>query len=189
MILLMLLFGFRRGELLKLYVTNVNARGRSPWLELLRLPDDPNDTRGIEPAVKTHGRRVPLTDSAAQLLTRYIQHHRANFPKADESPFLILSSDGKPLSVRSVNAIFEQLEKRFPEFEDLLTPHVLRFTFNDSLDRIARAERLNDDAVRGVQNYLNGWSLGSSQGEHYSRRAIEERAQEISLEHQRSMFR
>jgi integrase len=188
-ILIMLLFGFRRGELLKLYVAHVNARGHSPWLELLRLPDDPNDPRANEPAVKTHGRRVPLSDSAARILTRYIQRHRSQFPTADESPFLFLSSVAKPLSLRSVNAIFEQLGNRFPEFRDRLTPHVLRYTFNDSLDRIARAEKLDSDAIKSVQNYLNGWSLVSNQGEHYSRRAIEERAREISLEHQRGMFR
>jgi site-specific recombinase XerD len=118
------------------------------------LPDDPNDTRADEPAVKTYGRRVPLSDSAAQILSRYIQYHRSQFPKADESPFLFLSSEGEPLSLRSVNAIFEQIENRFPEFAGILTPHVLRYTFNDSLDNIGRAQKLDKDAIKDVQNYI-----------------------------------
>ncbi|MGB8204316.1 MAG: site-specific integrase [Candidatus Baltobacteraceae bacterium] len=188
LIILMLTFGFRRGETLKVYVTDVNVRGRTPTIRIIRRPGDSRDPRAIEPAVKTLGREVPLQREMAALLNTYIQHHRPNFPSSDESPFLFLSEEGKPLSLRMVNYIFAQIVRRYPTFEGLLTPHVLRHTYNDMLSKAARENGLADAAFRAAQNYLNGWSLTSNQGTHYSQRDIEESAAQISLAHQRSLF-
>jgi integrase len=188
LILLLLTFGYRRGEALKIYVTDVNARGRKPHIIVRRRPDDPNDTRANEPAVKTLGRDIPLDPSMADLLSRYIQHHRSQFPNADKSPFLFMSEDGKPLSLRSVNYIFDRIANMFPEFAGLLSPHVMRYTYNDMLDATMSAAKMDANAMKAAQNYLNGWSLTSEQGAQYARRANEERARTISLEHQRRMF-
>lgn len=189
LILVLLTFGFRRGESLKLYVSDINVKGREPSLTLYRRPGDPNDPRANEPAVKTLGRTVPLVRDMARLLDIYIQHHRARFPGADMSPFLFFSRDGNPLSLRMVNAILEQIVKRFPEFTDILTPHVLRYTYNDMLAKAARAAGVEGEAFKAAQNFLNGWGLDSEQGTHYARREMEERAREISMMHQRSLFR
>ena len=188
LILMMLTFGYRRGEALKIYVTDVNVRGRKPHIVVHRRPDDPNDTRANEPAVKTLGRDIPLDAAMAELLSRYIQHHRSQFPNANKSPFLFMSEDGKPLSLRSVNAVFERVVYKFPEFSDVLSPHVLRYTYNDMLDKTMSDAKMDANAKKAAQNYLNGWSLTSEQGALYARRANEDRAREISLEHQRRLF-
>lgn len=188
LILLLLTFGFRRGESLKLYVSDVNVRGRRPSLTVHRRPGDPMDTRANEPAVKTLGREVPLSPEMARLLNAYIQQHRPRFPGADASPFLFFSEEGKPLSLRMVNAIIEQVVRRFPEFFGILSPHVLRYTYNDMLVETARAAGMDGEALKAAQNYLNGWSLDSEQGALYSRRAVEERARELSMAHQRILF-
>ncbi|MDE2481707.1 MAG: site-specific integrase [bacterium] len=188
LILLMLTFGFRRGETLKLYVSDVNVRGRRPSLRVVRRPGDANDPRAIEPAVKTLGREVPFSAEMAKLLDVYIQDHRPRFPGAGESPFLFFSEDGQPLSLRMVNAVLEQICRRFPEFDGALSPHVLRHTYNDMLSESASASGIEGETFRQAQNYLNGWQLTSDQGATYSRRAIEEQARNISLAHQRSLF-
>lgn len=188
LILLLLTFGYRRGEALKIYVTDVSVRGRKPHIVVRRRPDDPNDPRANEPAVKTHGREIPLDPTMAELLSRYIHHHRSKFPNADESPFLFMSEDGKPLSLRSVNAILERVVHKFSEFTGLLSPHVLRYTYNDMLDKTMTEAKMDANAKKAAQNYLNGWNLTSEQGAHYARRANEERAREISLAHQRGIF-
>jgi hypothetical protein len=77
-----LTFGYRRGESLKIYVTDVNVRGRKPHIVVRRRPDDPNDTRANEPAVKTLGRDISLDPAMAELLSRYIQHHRSQCPSS-----------------------------------------------------------------------------------------------------------
>ena len=188
LILLLLTFGYRRGEVLKIYVTDVSVRGRRPHIVVRRRPDDPNDFRANEPAVKTLGRDIPLDPTMAELLSRYIQFHRSQFPNADTSPFLFMSEDGKPLSLRSVNALFERIASVFPEFVGVLSPHVMRYTYNDMLDATMTAAKMDANAKKAAQNYLNGWSLTSEQGKQYARRANEERAREISLEHQRRLF-
>ncbi len=188
LILLMLTFGYRRGEMLKLYVTDVHVRGRQPHIVVRRRPDDPNDPRANEPAVKTLGREIPLSPEMADVLNRFIQFHRSQFPNADASPFLFMSEDGKPLSLRSVNAVLETVVRKFAEFAGVLSPHVLRYTYNDMLDATMSASKMDAAAKKAAQNYLNGWSLTSEQGAHYARRATEERAREISLEHQRRLF-
>ena len=188
LIILLLTFGYRRGEVLKIYVTDVSVRGRKPHIVVRRRPDDPNDPRANEPAVKTLGREIPLDATMSELLSRFIHYHRSQFPNANDSPFLFMSEDGKPLSLRSVNAILERVVHKFPEFTGLLSPHVLRYTYNDMLDRTMSEAKMDANAKKAAQNYLNGWNLTSEQGVQYSRRANEERAREISLVHQRGMF-
>ncbi len=188
LIVLLLTFGFRRGEILKIYVSDVNLKGRNPSLTIQRRPGDVNDTRGIEPAVKTLGRVVPLSVEMGHLLNVFTMHHRPQFPAADTSPFLFFSEDGHPLSLRSVNAILERVVSCFPEFRGVLSPHVLRYTYNDGLVETASAAGIDGVTLKGMQNYLNGWALGSEQGAKYSQRAIEKAAGDISLEHQRRMF-
>jgi site-specific recombinase XerD len=184
----MFTFGFRRGETLKVYVTDINVRGRAPTIRIVRRPGDAKDTRLIEPAVTTLGREIPLQREIAVLLDTFVHNHRAKFPNAEDSPFLSLSEEGKPLSPRMMNYVFAQIVRRFPEFRGSLTPHVMRYTYNDKLSEAARARGINDVAFKAAQNYPNGWSLTSNQGAGYSQRDIETRANEISLAHQRSLF-
>ena len=188
LISMLLTFGFRRGETLKIYVSDVNLKGRYPTLVLQRRPDDPNDPRIDEPHVKTLGREIPLIKEMAKLLNEYIQFHRPKFPNADCSPFLFFSSRGLPLSLRQINDALDQVCRRFPEFRGQLSPHVLRHTYNDMLVSAAETAGLGQDALRQAQNYLNGWRLTSSQGDAYTRRSTEEHARIISLEHQRALF-
>jgi hypothetical protein len=187
-IVLLMTFGFRRGESLKIYVSDVNVKGRNPSLTIHRRPGDALDPRANEPAVKTLGRKVPLSPEMAQMLDAFIMHHRPRFPGADESPFLLFSEDGNPLALRSVNAVLERVVECFPEFTGILSPHVLRYTYNDMLTESAAAVGSDAETFKAARNYLNGWSLHSDQGSLYARRAIEERASEISLAHQRSLF-
>lgn len=125
MITLLMTFGFRRGESLKIYVTDVNVKGRNPSLTIHRRPGDVLDTRANEPAVKTLGRKIPLSVEMARMLDTFIMHHRPRFPGADQSPFLFFSEDGNPLALRSVNAVFERIVACFPEFEGILSPLTL----------------------------------------------------------------
>jgi hypothetical protein len=158
---MLLVFAYLRGEILKLYVSDVNLKGRSPSIRLVRRPGDLRDPRPQEPAVKTLGREIPLSQTIARLLDVFIQYHRPNFSRSDESPFLLFSADGQPLSLRMVNAITDQIVKRYPEFSGKLTPHVLRYTCNDMLQETAQQDGIDSEAFKQMQNYLNGWRIGS----------------------------
>ena len=112
-------------------MSDVNVKGRQPSLTIHRRPGDVLDPRANEPAVKTLGRKIPLRVEIAQMLDAFIMRHRPQFPGADMSPFLLFSIDGHPLSLRSVNAVFERIVECFPQFAGILSPHILRYTYND----------------------------------------------------------
>jgi hypothetical protein len=66
----------------------------STVLIIQRRPGDIADSRANEPAVKTLGRKVPLSSKMTRLLDVSIMHHRPQFPGADMSPFLFLLEEG-----------------------------------------------------------------------------------------------
>jgi integrase len=189
LILLLMTFGFRRGEALKLKMVDLKVRGRNPTINIVRRPEDPDDTRANPPAVKTLGRELPLHAEMASILNEYVQHHRAQYLNADDCPYLFISGHGQPLSLRMVNTMIETLVRKNQQFAGLLRPHILRYTYNDTLRETADAEGVTSQEFQAAQNYLNGWSITSRQGMSYSRRANEERAREISAKHQERILR
>jgi len=182
-VLLMLAFGPRRGDILKLHTGDVKAFGVDPTLWIRRRPDDPNDPRDWEPNAKTKERILPLDATLARLLNLYIQNHRSQVPKYKKTPYLFLASQtGTPLSSRAVNEIFESLKAEFPKIH----PHVLRHTHNDRLKEHCRESGISEKDMVGHAKYLNGW-LGDNFGT-YTQRSARESAQRMSRNVQRQMF-
>ncbi|WP_256815896.1 MULTISPECIES: tyrosine-type recombinase/integrase [Pseudomonas] len=72
MIELLLETGMRRGELLKLYTTDINKGSQHAYVTINDREHDPADPRAEEPALKTHGRTVGIS---AQLYEVY-EHPR-----------------------------------------------------------------------------------------------------------------
>lgn len=184
LIILLLAFGLRRGEVLSIKVSDVNLRGRDPSLSIVRRPGDEDDRRAIPPSVKTLGRELPGHPHIARILNEYVQHHRPQFPNADDCTYFSLSELGHPLSLRMVNSILQMLVSKHVEFSGILTPHVLRYTYNDTLTEAANESGLDGPQFEAAQNYLNGWSPTSTQGRVYARTANEKRARQFLALHQ-----
>ncbi len=157
-------------------------------INILRKPDDRDDPRPEQPQVKTQERLLPLDAALAARLQTYITEERRLLPNAKKTPFLFLTRFGKPMSLKNFNKMFVQIANWHPEFSGLLSPHVLRHTFNDDLSDTLERSGCNQDAVSEQRNYLNGWTPNSSQGTRYNRRFVEKKSQEILLEHQRRIF-
>jgi integrase len=182
-VLLMLAFGPRRGDVLKLHTGDAKAFGADPTLWIRRRPDDPGDPRDWEPNSKTEERILPLDPSLARTVNDYINNHRVHIPKYKKSPYLFLASQsGVPLSSRAVNEIFEALKPKFPGIH----PHVLRHTHNDRLvEHCAKSGIDSKDASKHAK-YLNGW-LGDNLGI-YTQRSQREAAHRISKVVQRDLL-
>lgn len=182
-VLLMLAFGPRRGDILKLHTGDAKTYGADPTLWIRRRPDDPNDPRDWEPNSKTKERILPLDPTLARKVNDYINIHRPQIPKYKKSPYLILASQsGRPLSSRAVNEIFEPLKDEFPGIH----PHILRHTHNDRLkEHCAKAGVSEKDMVEHAK-YLNGW-LGDNLGT-YTQRSRRESAHRVNRSVQRQMF-
>jgi site-specific recombinase XerD len=183
--LLYLTFGLRRAEALKIYLSDVHLNGERPTLTVKRKPDDAIDPRVHEPKVKTLGRIIPLEHTMVRLLNEYILKHRNKIPNAKKSPFLFLSSStGKPLSSVAINNIIWQITKKHPSFEGVLSPHILRHSYNDLLSEIAEKNNIPEHDAREIRNYLCGWARSSEQGNNYRQRYIKQKSFELSLKHQ-----
>jgi integrase len=180
--------GVRRAELLKSRVSHF-VMGRYPTIRVLRRPDDPEDPRPNQPQAKTRERNLEIGNPLAERLQEYILEDRCRLPNAKKSPFLFLARDGKPLALGTLNKLFAQIVVRHPDFSHLLSPHILRHTFNDEFSRIAKAKGLSVEATNDQRNYLNGWSPNSSEGRRYNKRFIAEESQETLLDHQQQIFR
>ena len=177
----------RRAELCKIRTSSFKP-GPKPTLLVERLPDDPDDPRLNQPQVKTLTRLLPLDHRLAARIQKYILGDRKKLPNANRTPFLFLARSGKPISLPAVNNIFDQIALWHPEFDGILTPHVMRHTANAELSETFERAGCSQSLAKEVRNYLNGWDSDSTQGAHYSATYIEKKAAEISLAHQRRIF-
>jgi len=170
--------GIRRGELCKLRVEDVQTKGDvDAFIEVVRRPDDSWDPRQNEPAVKTRGRRIPISSELKSLVLSYLQRFRGRV----KHPYLFTDpSTGIPISSQVENKIVAQVRKRCPSMEEAkLTPHVLRRTFNGNLWERSKRLGWDEGKIKRITNYLNGWTETSQQSAIYQRKQIEQDAFEL----------
>ncbi|MFN4350539.1 MAG: tyrosine-type recombinase/integrase [Hylemonella sp.] len=182
-VLLMLAFGPRRGDVLKLQTADVKTHGAEPTLWIRRRPDDRHDPRVFEPNAKTQERMLPLDKFLARRLDDYVSEHRKMIPNSKKTPYLFLSTNtGMPLSSRAVNDIFESLQDQFPGVH----PHICRHTHNDRLRALCRDRGIDQKEATSHAMYLNGW-LGDNTGI-YTKRESRMTAHAVSKQVQDKLF-
>jgi len=185
-VLLLAMLGVRRGELLKLRVSDCLLSGDAPAVRIVRAPDDPADPRVAEPQVKTEPRHVPCDRSLARILNDYICGSRRRIPGASHMPFMFLNRNGGPLSLVRVNGILSQVAASHPEFEHL-HPHQLRSTCATEFRAAGLANGLDDERVTRNMMYFFGWRSADSV-KPYIDAAIRREAYEIGLRYQVTLF-
>ncbi|WP_368607696.1 tyrosine-type recombinase/integrase [Pseudomonas fulva] len=113
MVELLLETGMRRGELLKLYTTDINQGSQHAYVTINDREHDPADPRAEEPALKTHGRTVGISAQLYEVYEHYIQSERR--PLRDGKPmkllhrYLFISDRGRPLSIRALSNVLDRL--------------------------------------------------------------------------------
>lgn len=185
-VLMMATLGVRRGELLKLRVSDCHLARTIPEICVQRSPDDPADPRINEPQVKTESRHLPCEASLARYLNEYICRARRQIPGANRSPFLFLSRRGEPMSLVRVNGLLDQVAAVHPEFNDL-HPHCLRSTCATNFRAAGLRNGLDEERVDKDMMYFFGWRSVDSMRP-YIDAAIRREACEISLSYQASIF-
>ena len=184
---MLLSFGLRPAELLKIYVQECELNSPVPGLRIKRKPNDVNDPRDNEPNVKTESRLLPVDDFMALKLDEYILRHRSKIPNSHKSPYLILNSNnGRPLSYRQVNYIIHGIEKRFPKEFSGFCPYILRHTAATSIVTISNEKGIDDERTKTHLKYLAGWLTDNSPT--YTKRAIRQECHNLTIEHQRRLF-
>ncbi|MYM41844.1 tyrosine-type recombinase/integrase [Duganella qianjiadongensis] len=178
--------GIRRGELLGIRITDVDFRANEVFIA--RRADDPNDPRVQQPNAKTADRLLPISDDLAQRTRKYIFEERRSFSKARMHGFLFVANGGAPLSLRGLNRIFEVLCTKHSGLPNIF-PHLFRHTNNHNFSKLADEQNMDPEKEKKTRSQLMGWSETSGTAETYTRREIERKAREASLQLQNTMAR
>jgi len=183
--------GIRRGELLSLRIDQFDL-GHEPQVWIRRNQDDVSDSRRYQPVTKTRERLLPLPQSLADQVQRYIMDVRSKVVPARRHPYLLVSHQkgstwGQPISLSALNGqIFARMRAADPAFEQI-HPHAFRHHFNyelsRSIDQRNAQARGSVDALpvapiseareMDVRAFLNGHRDKAS-GATYNRRHIRE---------------
>lgn len=185
MIELLLETGMRRGELLKLYTTDINHGSQHAYVSINDREHDPDDPRAEEPALKTHSRTVAISSQLYEVYERYIQRGRRPIRNGKQmklpSRYLFISDRGRPLSIRALANVLDRLflaiELAHPGLLPTLSAHDFRHTFADRFlaflidARGYELERAMDELRR-----VCGWSDTSVMPRRYAGRYLAESA-------------
>ena len=178
--------GLRRGELAGLKIDDIDFRENTVTIH--RRADDPTDPRPNQPNAKTNARVLPLDEDLAQITREYITGTRRNNQNARKHVFLFVATGkGLPISLRSINSVFEKLKKRWPDVFDDLSPHILRHTFNDQYSQYCGENKIAPQDEEKTRKELNGWSRQSKQASRYTKRHTKTKARAASLDLQRKI--
>jgi integrase len=175
-----LALGLRRGELLKLRLDCL-PRGHDDGVRILRLPDDPLDSRAKEPSVKTAERLIPAARSLLIAFRAYLTTPPPLGRASGKSPYLFVSQSGAPVSLDSADDIIAKVGRHSGVVP--LSWHRLRHTWAERL-----AEKLRDQP-NGVDllMYLGGWTNPQSP-KRYIQHAIAKQAIETMRAHQEKLY-
>ena len=182
---LLLETGIRRGELLKLYTTDINQGSQHAYVSINDREHDPGDPRAEEPALKTQGRTIGISEQLYAVYEHYIQSERRprRYGKPMKLPYryLFISDRGRPLSIRALSHVLDRLflafEVAHPGSLSTLSAHDFRHTFADRFlaylveNRGLDLERAVDELRR-----VCGWSDTSAMPRRYASRYLAESA-------------
>ncbi|MDO8208353.1 MAG: site-specific integrase [Gallionella sp.] len=183
----LLCFGLRRGELLNVRIGDIKFRDGT--VTVVRRADNPNDPRRNQPKVKTKGREIPISSGLLDKSNAYIMNQRSAIRGARKHDFLFIASDtGAPLSIPSLNKIFNVLRKKCPDIPSHVFPHIFRHTWNDRFSEEMDANKVGEEAEKKARSYLMGWSETSGTAATYTRRHIRKKAREASLQLQHKLI-
>lgn len=182
----LLSLGIRRGELLGVRISDINFQSNE--VLIARRADDQNDPRRFQPNTKTNDRLLALDENLTALTQRYILFARKKIKGACHHKYLFVANgSGAPLTLSAINKIFTTLRMKCPDLPESLSPHVLRHTWNDQFSALIDSQRISPEVEQKIRSRLMGWSETSGTAAIYTRRHIQKKAVDVSLNLQRQL--
>jgi integrase len=182
----LLALGLRRGELLGVRISDINFQ--TTEVLIARRADDPADPRRAQPNTKTRDRLLFLDEDLELLTRQYIIGPRRALPGARKHEYLFVANgSGAPLTLAALNKVFAALRRRCPDIPNDLTPHVLRHTWNDLFSEVMDKQKVPEEIEKRSRARIMGWSPTSKMPATYTRRHVEQKAREASLQLQRRL--
>lgn len=175
---IMLEYGLRPGELLRLKIEDIEI-GAISAIHVRRRLQDPDDERSPRPQIKRNGRTLIIENIAfARAIDEYILVWRELLcaSSKEETEYLIVNDEGRPLGQSSLNQFFQLLRKKYPQnLPKNLTPKSLRHAFSYLMERTLREAGIGEDRRRKILADLRGDSSLNSQ-DIYIQQEIDEQA-------------
>lgn len=184
--------GIRRGALAKLKISDFHFHGTYDQISIYRSGNDPTDCRAQKPNQKTKAHLATVDPVLMKQTKLYIDNIRVTFPLAQFHDFLLVSENdskgtmGKPLSLKSINNIFQKLSLALG-FN--LYPHLLRHKWNETFDEQGARKGVDSVLLEDIRKYAMGWSQNTSMTQVYNDKRLAMKAREISRSHQQRVDR
>jgi len=194
-LIFMVLFhlGVRGGELLNIRIRDFDFGVNQ--LVIARRADDVDDPRTKQPLVKTLDRRLPMKDTLANEIHRYILNDRKKIPNSNKNDFLFVThksgrTQGLPLSISGYKKVIQTVSNTSKLLYDL-KGHALRHSWNHDFSECMDEmdEPPSHEEQEKMRSYLMGWKEGSGTSATYNKRFIQAKANKAALELQEGMIR
>lgn len=169
-----LVSGLRAGEILKLKTTDLKLKishsgSNIAYVYVKRRPNDYNDIRTPEPAVKAGEGPITIPLQVYQKLQNYIKNERRNSVDKSlgrQTEYLFVNhrkdiNEGKPLNQRNLNKLFEKINHNY-EFSINFTPHTMRHSFFNDLYQKLKKDKIHPNDIKSHIRDAGRWSTGSS---------------------------
>ncbi len=187
-IILMLEYGLRRGEVLLLTTISFKPLLSGAGYALIVTDHhDQHDNRQNQPSIKTDAshRTLSLSHEDYELLSFYVEECRPT----EKHAFLFTSSKtGQALSLVQVNGIVSDVHERLRDLSMLstgvrLSPHVFRHTWaTNMLSYLLDIEKLDMERAKDQLRLMGGWTITSQMPLLYAKRYVSERGNSANLE-------
>ena len=172
--------GLRRGELLKLRLDSL-PRGREEGIKVLRRPDDPDDSRRVEPAVKTAERLLPASRRLLRAIRAYVTLPPPMGRVKGRSPYLFVTQTGDPLAIDTARDLIEIIGQRSDV--NPLSWHRLRHTWAERIALVLLEQPNGLDRLM----YLGGWTHPASP-KRYIQQAVAQQAGQTLRDYQDQLY-
>jgi hypothetical protein len=167
--------GFRRSEILALWISDVIS-SPVPLLRVRRRPNDATDTRRYRAEVKRGERELPISDELRAGLRAYQTLKRPGGRLGARSPLLfVVASSGMPLSLRCADKLVKVIG-RATDIADLSWGTFRHTWAEEAAEELLGEHRGEEERTLAVLRQLGGWSATSQTPAHYIQNALRREA-------------
>ena len=180
--------GIRRGAAGKMKISDCHFHGSYDRISIYRTRNDPSDPRLEKAYQKSKAHLTTIDRALMEQIKFYIDHIRSQFPQAQLHDFVFISEKdskgtvGKPLSLKSINAIFEKLSEALGFH---VHPHLLRHKWNEIFDQEGEEKGVDHALLEDMRKYAMGWSQNSTMSQTYNDKRLAVKVRELSKAHQK----
>jgi integrase len=193
MFLVLYHLGIRGGELLNIRIKDIDFSNNQ--IVVVRRADQKDDPRTNQPRAKTLDRRLPMKDTLAKEIHKYIVNYRRKIVQPGQPDYLFVThkegpTKGLPVTIPAYRKVFKVVREISPILHSF-SGHSLRHHWNEIfsnyMDSMDNAPSEIDQEQQ--RSYLMGWKPGSGTAATYNRRFTQRKSNEAALKLQEDMIR